>query len=510
MTLSLIRRKFRLFPRLLAAFFLTALVFQNCDNVKLTIKPPPVVEEASVIDPNPFGKLEPVLAVRNTGCIMCHAKIDGDLVTDFGAGNPFFMGTDDIEHHPKQKDYYSPFQSKHFIWDSGMWKNSSVMGDIYVPDEQIRDQRLLSAYLDPKAGNTDTGGIVTVLDFVSKSFISPHNTSTPVSIIGRSSSNNIDEPGLRGQFKSRKTIWIDSPSANEIRDLMRAPEAESVLAKPGAVVYKGKHADVISGLEAVQSQKTYKLFITNQPVTKCKGDVVIDSVVFLKNLRLDTDKEGCRLYVTGTVFIQGPITYVNGGDSNLQITSARAIIMGFRSMKARFTQMATNANVGGIREEWTDEGELRFNEGIINDRDAIDGLTNDAGPYRLMVDSTGTPIAYLDDYDTDVWQPAPGRTTFPNPATCVNGIPKATQPCGTDWTGQYPIGKQLRRSIHYEHLLLNAPKIHSRYHGVFQGVIIGEDVLFAVDNFSFAKDQVLFRTRLLPLLENRIFSMSDN
>ena len=76
-------------------------------------------------------------------------------------------------------------------------------------------------------------------------------------------------------------------------------EAESVLAKPGAVVFKGKKADVISGLDAIQSSKTYKLFITNQKTTKCKGDVIIDSVVFLNNLVLDTDAEGCRLYVTG-------------------------------------------------------------------------------------------------------------------------------------------------------------------------------------------------------------------
>src|SRR5438128_1755351 len=34
---------------------------------------------------------KPALAVRANSCVMCHAKIDGNMITDFGYGDPYFM-----------------------------------------------------------------------------------------------------------------------------------------------------------------------------------------------------------------------------------------------------------------------------------------------------------------------------------------------------------------------------------------------------------------------------------
>ena len=213
--------------------------------------------------------------------------------------------------------------------------------------------------------------------------------------------------------------------------------------------------------------------------------------------------------MTGSVFIQGPITYINGGNSNLQISSARAIVMGMRSLNARLTQAALPSAVGGLRAAPTDDAELAENALILADRDSVDGLTNDAGPFQLMVNTSGQVIGIMQDYDSGTFEPVPGMGTVPDPSTCTSGtLPQGTATCAVTWTLDYPNGAIYRKTINYTHLLLNAPKIESRYLGTFQGVIVGEDVLFAANNFVFQKDPVLLGTTLLPLMQNRIFNMS--
>lgn len=437
---------------------------------------------------------------------MCHAHINGDLITDFGYGNPFFMGTDKPINHPAQTTY-GPFASKHLTSGGWTWANSSVMGDIYVPDQTISDPTIINAYKNPLAGNALLSGALRILDFANGRFVNPTiSTSSAVTLIPRSTSPDINSPGLRGKFFSRKKIWIDSPTEDEIRTLEQRTGAELVYSQLGIVVYKASGGDTISGLVAQQSSTTYKLYLTNASTMTCKGDIIIDGTVFLNNLSLDTGDAGCRLYVTGSVFIQGPINYVNGGNSNLQISSARAVVMGMRSLGARLTQNATPVAVSGIRRGWTDDQELNFNVAIINDRDNIDGLVNDAGPYEIMTDLGGTVLAILDDYDAPQWVAAPGRTTYPDPSTCSQvSTPPGNQPCAIKWADTYN-----RKTVNYSHVLLNAPKIYSRYYGKFQGVVIGEDVLFAIDNFTFESDPVMLQTTLLPLVQNRIFNMSSD
>ena len=478
-------------------------VAQNCDNVRLSLTQPQV-SEASSVQANPFGTLEPVLAVRNTACIMCHAQINGDLITDFGSGNQFFMATDDIANHPLQTAY-GPFNSRHFIEGGATWSASSIMGNVYVPNVAIKDSRIIASYT--AAGNSLSAAGLMLPDFLNSTFLNPLAGTSPISLIPKTTSTDITVAGLRGSFVGRQTIWIDAPSEDEIKDLEQGIGAEVVLSKPAAVVYKGASTDVIKNMLAVQSKTTYKLYMTNSGTVKCKGDIIIDSVLFLNNLVLDTDANGCRLYVTGTVFIQGPVTYLNGGDSNLQITSSRGIIMGMRALSSRLKQAATPLAVGGVRQGWTDADELTLNEAIFNDRDSVDGLTNDAGPFQVMTNATGDVIATMDDFDDQVWAPTAGYTTVPDPNTCDGTA------CNVMWTGNLPneaTQALYRKTINYSHLLLNAPTIQSRYWGIFQGVVIGENVLFAVNNFQFAKDPLMFRTSLLPLIEDRIFAISDD
>jgi hypothetical protein len=496
------------------ALALTGLVLvvsmQNCSNVNLAPLPVVKADIPSVTPPGP--RLEPVLATRNTSCLMCHAQINGDLISDFGAGSSFVLGTDNIANHPQQS-YYSPFQSKHFIWGEAGWNGSSVMGNIYVPDLKVTDARMIAAYAAPAAGNTmPTGGVLKIIDFLKGKFLFPATTDV-VKVISNETSADITKPGLRGQFYSRKTIWIDSPSADEVRSLMQAPGVQIVKNALGALLAKNAPTDTISGLNIMKSSLTSKNYFTNDTVTTCKGDIIVDGILFLNNLILNTDNAGCRLYVTGSVFIQGPIIYPMGGESNLQISSASAIFFGMKDLTPRLTQLYTSAIPGGTRTAPNDIAEIAQSQAIINDAMNIDGLTNDAGPWYLLLDQNARVIAGMNDWSNKVWDPYPGFVLPANPNACVaiSDISQAAMhPCSQMSTGYHPQAYNYRKTMSYTHLLLNAPKIHSRYYGIFKGVIIGEDVLFSVNNFKFEKDPVMIDVELLPLLNERVFKMSDD
>ena len=66
--------------------------------------------------------------------------------------------------------------------------------------------------------------------------------------------------------------------------------------------------------------------------------------------------------------------------------------------------------------------------------------------------------------------------------------------CGKNAAGEFS------REEHFDRLLLNAPRIDSRYTGQFNGVIIAETVLMSLSRFSFSFDPVFSRVPVLPLL----------
>jgi hypothetical protein len=113
-------------------------------------------------------------------------------------------------------------------------------------------------------------------------------------------------------------------------------------------------------------------------------------------------------------------------------------------------------------------------------------------------------IAVMDDFDTKQWTVTPGKTF--DLSQCRNqGDPTMPPaPCYENWAQSTG-----RKSIDFQHMLLNAPKVYSRYYGTFHGVVIADDALFAVSHFRFQSDPVMNQAPLLPLVKDRIFHMSD-
>ena len=76
----------------------------------------------------------------------------------------------------------------------------------------------------------------------------------------------------------------------------------------------------------------------------CEEDLFVEGVLFLEDLRLTT-RTGCRIYATGTVFGQGAIEYLHDqSDTNLQISSSRAISLGLGHGPVYFPSYGTTVN----------------------------------------------------------------------------------------------------------------------------------------------------------------------
>lgn len=224
----------------------------------------------------------------------------------------------------------------------------------------------------------------------------------------------------------RDRIYIGAPSAQRLREALGAtglhylPNDSSSPALSGialaGTVYRG------SGL------------IT------CDGDLLVDGHLYLKGATIRSI-QGCRLYVTGAVFISGGLlsqSHDGGLDHNIQISSALSINLGL--------------NVADVTERY-----------VTNSRNSV-------APTR----------AY------------PNTTTFGNlvlaAAAQFTDLENALSETGGRYKG-------------FSRLLLNAPRIDSRYIGNFKGSIITELPMLSIANFAFEYDMVFTRVPILPRLK---------
>ncbi|MBU6376393.1 MAG: hypothetical protein KGQ59_10385 [Bdellovibrionales bacterium] len=262
--------------------------------------------------------------------------------------------------------------------------------------------------------------------------------------------------------------------ANQVpRDKYKVVERESV--------YIG--APTVDEIQALQSKGSL------QPVTKleengkklahlkgsvdCQGDIVFkDAALFIENLNLRTGPQGCRLYVSGNVFIQGKVTYSGEGRS-LQITSADGIYMGL-----------SKSTILGRRSNY------RNNKGFSRDAPNVSAV--DAKISRAIEDATFIH-SRLGLYDANEGCSLDQRTTVNCDAVSSRS------------------GTSGRAIIHFTGLLLNAPWINSRYLGDFEGALIAEVALFSLGNFDFQSSPAFTSggVPLFPLLKKPILHVNE-
>ena len=457
----------------LALLPLVVLPFQNCGKVD-TLQP--LSKQLESPSPLPYSStashIKPALAIRAGACIACHAVIHGDFITDFGFGNRYFFGRGMYRLPSDTQDTKAnPTQSFYGVWPatggSSFNLTTQDQGKFIVPRAQ------LIGYLD--------GSDSTVKDFlVSKNLLSPSLTA------------NIEE---------RSKITIAAPTSDDIKNLIPLTSAQEIVLSPYFKTLWVTPSTTFSGFQlkfSANGRSSY--YITNQSVLNCFGDVIVDGTLFLNKVQVNTDANGCRLYVTGSVFIQDVVTYVgqNASVGNLQVSSARAVIMGMSTLNTRMQYAEGLAGADSVTTH------LQFNQLIAADRDKIDGLTDDAGYFKTRSNG-GKVIGYLRDLDRGgVWY------ADPNSGLTDKQVSDCTSCSDSSFKYSLPNIDIVSRTVNFRALVLNAPVVMSRYLGEFHGSVIAEFALFKLEGLEFFADPTLTDVTILPLVNSRIFSLSDD
>ncbi len=395
--------------------FILILGFQNCSPVSFVAGS----EKVGAFDEDVLLSLEPTLAVRGLGCIECHAKVDSSVISDYGYKNEYFFGGN---------------------FGADGWKSGSPYGD---HGQNLKTVEFSSSakFFVPKVTFTqeqkDKTASDTLANYVrSQLALSSYATSraTPVTEL--------------------QSVYIGAPTAVQIQSAFGMSSSQRMKFKASK-----EATEALSGLSDEGT------FFKNSGTLVCDGDLAVKGPLYLENLRLKT-KAGCRLYVMGSVFVYGAITYENGDSTrNLQITSSHAISMGLGDTKK------DGAYCSGADWHQANSVEDSF------DHRYSSIWTVPAQNTRAM---TGQEFATAVTAERNLIEAKLG-TLF-------------DAACRTE-----------TRNVAFERILLNAPQVHGRYLGNVQGTIISEYALISLQNFKFKFDPVFLSVDVLPMIDRSTY-----
>ncbi|MGZ3769792.1 MAG: Ig-like domain-containing protein [Bdellovibrio sp.] len=442
--------------------------FRGVDSFEFVLKDSSgavVKKKVTLMVGNPFHDLKPALAVRGPACMSCHANIDSALVTDFGKGSPY-----DIAKHPPFSYgttnpywYYGDHTGFSPTSISGSWITSTINGTVTVPattlgfDSAVEIKKLTDAYpgwmnaVYPNQYTADQiNSVVTAT--LAKPEYNLASTAKLMDFVKAIESHKATPASV----EEKATVYIGAPSAKTI--LLRADITDGTKLK--FIKNNQTTSPSLSGID-LQSGGYYQ----NSSTVVCDGDLVVDGTLFLNNLVLKTD-DGCRIMTTGPIFVQGPITYQRidttraENYTNLQLSSARFISLGI--------------GTSNCENKDTNPGWYSSSPNDIQN------------PFAHRYDRYGT-FTRLTGIDATLL--AQDKAYNVAEASKIVGLKDAS--C---YGGSAP------RQISLERLLLNAPRVDSRFTGQFNGVVISEAALFSLSKFTFKYDSVFDHVPILPIL----------
>lgn len=431
---------------------------------------------------NTLKTLAPALAVRASGCITCHAEVHSSLITDFGYGgdggsrNYYFgqMTADDLSWNDglPYGDHYAFYQNYDGSISQGSWWSlnlaKTVGGEgqkVYVPAAS------LPAAPAGKTGATTLRGYV------------QHRLT-----------NSYYPDSASGVAIEKSNVYIGAPTASRLESVFAWNAADETkkykyLADASGVA--------LSGLSVTAAGPANGKYFTNTGVVTCEGDLLLKGTVYFNNLQVQT-RTGCRIHATGSVFIYGSITYPTGsGDyskRNLQITSAKSILMGLGSLFNGSTHCENGDMDAAYYAYWSKRDE--WTAGMTPaEKAAYEAAVVDSAKYRLEYfwglsgfffrsDSRNGRVIQQEIYSEML-------------ATIGAQKDAACRPEG--------------RAQAFERLLLNAPLVESRYAGGFKGSIVAEIAYMGLglaaneSRFKFEFDPVFQNVDVFPLLQEQDF-----
>jgi hypothetical protein len=464
---NLNKRKSRIL--IFAAFGAVLLAgFQNCSKVAFSTAPSNAAAGVGTTGGSPTGgnpgsgggggttstiqQFQPALVSRDISCLACHANIQANVITDFGSGDSWYMN-----------DFQGPesFAGGHYMantWQTLYHVNGQVIvPNITVPNSFVTAQMPSGASLP--AGPVSLASFLMQTNMIDlgqqQGWFSYFNLPVPTNT---SYTNSVTPPSGQPAVISESNIYIGAPTSAEILAIVSnsnpAPWAQA----------KGSSVPSVSGL-SISSNGTY---VYTSGTVQCAGeDIVVRGTLLINNGAFAAGSGGCRLYVTGSVFIEGPITYTdNDPTDNLQITSSTSIIMGVGLNGQALNGEGTPDTTGGSTPLAVRLFDIRGN---------------------MVLRGAPTASAYTTYANSIIAEANNIGATLLQDASVPGNLP--TQPSAAG---------QARASINFQHVLLNAPMIHSRYMGTISGVIVAESVMSSLGEFSFNFDPI-FENPNIPI-----------
>lgn len=442
---------------------------------------------------NDILTFKPALALRNTSCILCHSSVKGNVVTDMN-----FSTNGLYEFHGMTAggtgDYLvSAAEENSYKSRSISIGTSFIEGTFFVPKLNLGPASKAAAqqfFFDTKAPGynwyqtTTPTSIITVADYLNS--LLSYRTDYFLDNVLRNFTSGGFNYGKDSSIIPRnvgvrevKSVFIGWPAASKITSFLETPNSYQYylwdnLAQE--LTNFGKQGDRFFGN------------LNPDATMNCDGDLFVEGPVFLKNLKLKTTT-GCRIYATGAVFIQAPaaniphrdgITFIDEtATSNIQITSSKGVFFGLGKCSspsalngdypvAYGTEYARRAGAFGYRRYYHDDA--RYGATLVN-------IQSD---YDLI--RSGTDITYANQLNEDA-----GNCAASNDPT---------------W-GNY-------RSVDFRKILVNAPRIDSRYSGNFNGVLIGGHSVWSLGKFTYKYDATFDSIPILPFFTPDVFfSVTD-
>jgi hypothetical protein len=367
---------------------------------------------------NAVKKYEPAAAIRAIGCIQCHAKVESNMITDFGLGNSYFF-------------------SKNLGGD--WWKNGGVYGD---HGQNIRTMELANeiSIIVPKADLPqvvkNSTYLQTVADYVKSEVLQSQFENT-----------------RNANVAAKERVYIGAPTEQSIRQSFALSVDVSL-----------KYYKESSESEALTGLVRENGFFRNTNVLTCEGDLAIEGPLYLENLKVKS-RSGCRIYVIGSAFIFGSIEYVDEtSETNLQITSTKAISMGLGLTKKN---------------------------GAFCDPDS-----------RYATDPGGYNVSSLVNRFKTFWTvPSYSTRQVADPMVFGQSIINESKAIELQLGSFMDADCRAEgKNINFKRLLLNAPQLQSRYEGNFSGVIIAEIAIMRLGDFKFKYDPVFKNVPILPFI----------
>ncbi len=302
---------------------------------------------------NPIRSLQPALAVRATGCIMCHASVKSNVITDFGFGDSFFFGGPEA---PKKA-------------------HTSIYSD---------------EASDPNWKLVNSLGAKVIVPYASTTNLAKVQSNTLSEYLSKILSVNTMPSVRKTEIIEASEVFIGAPTPERIRTatkLVPGQDSLKFIADPDQTTQ-------ISGLlHKTEGHGDYYTNDVNAPLI-CSGDLAIDGVLYLNNVVIQT-QTGCRIYATKSVFISGPITYKNGNEAkqNLQIVSGRSINMGLGKNTCKAQEINGNSLTHRLKED--DRRKYFFTRANMDRsvQDNLDNIYDDANQIGVdtMLDAACEP-----------------------------------------------------------------------------------------------------------------------